>query len=497
MKLPFFGKARAPSSPWPLSTPLLQLSRDDVWTAADAVEGTLILGATGSGKSSGPASSIARAMLSAGFGGLVLTAKRDERAQWEQLCRDTGRLADLKVFGRNGDLRFNPFEYELKREGGGGGLTENICGLISVVLDAADRSSSSAGRDGDQFWGRACDQLLRNCVDLLIMARDAVAIPELHRLLVSAPQSIEQMRSEQWRRESFCFECLKAAEKRPKTAVQLHDLGVVADYFMLEFPSLNSKTRSIVISMLTSMTDVLGRGVARYLFCEDTNITPEAALDGRIILIDLPLKEYGDVGLFAATLWKTQFQRAMERRDVSRNGRFVFLFADEAQNFVTPDTDMQFQATCRSARVATVMISQSLANFEVAMGGGPKAKAEATGLLANLCTRIFCANSDSETNEWASTMIGRTLQFFGNGSSGHDNEDWLEIAFGCGRNGAGHTSAGYSESYEFALQPSAFVPLRTGGPRNSYQVDSIVFRGGRTFHATGKTWMPVTFTQKH
>ena len=90
-----------------LALPLLHWSHDDAWTLRDAVEGTLILGATGSGKTSGSGRLIARTMLSCGFGGLVLTAKSDERALWEGYCRDTNRLDDLVVVGADGAHRFN------------------------------------------------------------------------------------------------------------------------------------------------------------------------------------------------------------------------------------------------------------------------------------------------------------------------------------------------------------------------------------------------------
>src|SRR4051812_24964904 len=56
----------------------------DVWRLRDACEGTLIAGASGSGKTSGSGRLLAKSMLRGGFGGLVLCAKSDEPELWRQ-----------------------------------------------------------------------------------------------------------------------------------------------------------------------------------------------------------------------------------------------------------------------------------------------------------------------------------------------------------------------------------------------------------------------------
>ena len=118
------------------------------------------------------------------------------------------------------------------------------------------------------------------------------------------------------------------------------------EYFLTEFAGLSERTRSVIVSTFTSMIDVLNRGILSELFSGATNITPEAIEDGAILIIDLPVKEYAEVGQFAQVLWKAMFQRAIERRNLRTNDRPVFLWADEAQ-YVTTSYDMQFQTTCR------------------------------------------------------------------------------------------------------------------------------------------------------
>ncbi|MEO5913306.1 MAG: hypothetical protein ABIS50_03665 [Luteolibacter sp.] len=77
-----------PGRNWPSDTAVLvelgHASRaENYWTLNDAFQGAQVFAATGSGKSSGSGRAIACTFLESNMGGLVLTAKVDERATWE------------------------------------------------------------------------------------------------------------------------------------------------------------------------------------------------------------------------------------------------------------------------------------------------------------------------------------------------------------------------------------------------------------------------------
>jgi hypothetical protein len=500
MRIPFLpGKKRRAGEheAWSLSAPLLRWSEHDAWTIGDAVTGTLITGATGSGKTTGSGEAMAKVLLRSGFGGLVLTTKPDERGLWEGYCCGAGRESDLRVFDASGSLRFNFLDHEATRGGEGAGLTENVVNVFSTVLEVADRGSSGGhGREDEGYWRRACRQLLRNAIDLLLLSNGRVSVPELYRVVISAPTSAAQKRSTEWQGQSSCFQCLKQADHRPKSARGQADLEVVADYFLVEYPELSEKTRSVIVSTFTSMADVLMRGLLRDLFCGETNISPEVVADGAIVVIDLPVKSFGEVGTFAQVLWKYAFQRSIERREVTKSPRPVFLWADEAQNFIT-SYDMQFQTTCRSSRVATVYLTQNVSNVYAVLGGQEKGRAEAASLFANLNTKVFHANGDPVTNEWAASLVGRSRQFMANGNSSRSSDGGWPFALGIeALTEPGSTSAGFSETWEFDIQPARFTQLRTGGPANDWVVEGVLFQNGRRFQASGKTWLPVSFGQE-
>lgn len=487
------GKARSDGRAWKLDAPLLSLGGKETISLDRAMRGIFITGQTGSGKSTSSAAHLADAMLRAGFGGLVLSVK-SERETWERYCREAGRMSDLVVFDASSQWRFNPIDHEVSRSGVGAGLCENVVHLLMTLLDTAGRNSGRGdGREDSAYWRNACKQLLRNAVDLSMLAKGRVTVPELYQLVISAPTSPQQVRSEEWRASSFCFKRLTAADRRQKTPRQENDFALVADYFLIEYPSLSEKTRSVIVSTFTSLIDSLHRGILRDLFCADSTITPEAIEDGRIILVDLPVKEYGQVGLFGNMLWKLSFQKSIERRDLARSARPVFLWADEGHHFLH-DEDSLFQSTCRSSRVASVLITQNIPNLDVALGGGDTGRAEAESLLANFGTLVFHCNTCQRTNEFASGLIGRRLQTFINGNVTNQNEDWPMAALGLGN--GGQTSGGFSEAYEYEIQPSVFTLLRTGGPANRWEADAYVIKSGETFRNTGRIYMPVAFRQR-
>jgi hypothetical protein len=244
---------------------------------------------------------------------------------------------------------------------------------------------------------------------------------------------------------------------------------------------------------VTFAMDILNRGVLRSLLCNGTTVTPEMVLDGKIIVMGMPIHEWNDVGQLFQTIWKLSFMRAMGRRDVRLNSRPVFLYSDEAQKFIIPHHDPAFQATCRAQRVAVVLLSQNIAGYVANLASGDKGKAEADALLACLNTHVFHNNGDSGTNEWAANRIGKCYQYLINTHENPSESDILSVMAG---NGSSSMSSSTNQVMDFDLQPAEFSRLRTGGPENNWVVDAIMFRANALFKSTGKTWLPITMSQR-
>jgi hypothetical protein len=481
------------SRKWPLDRVLTWWTKDEPFTLDMATRGVQVFGATGSGKSSGSGRALALSYLSHGFGGIVLCAKNGEAAQWHDYCRTVGRENDLIIFHPLAPYRFSFLDYELHRPGAGAGQTEIILQLLMTLAEISNRGSgaSGGGRDDEGYWKRSLQQLLRNVIDLCVIATGKVSVPDLYRIVISSPATVAQCDDPAWQAKSFCWQCLQRADAATKSGYQAHDFSLVADYLLLEFPSLSEKTRSIIVSTFTSMIDVFNRGSLRELFCETTNVTPDDALAGKVIVVDLPVKEFAEVGQLAAVVWKYLFQRAVERRDLNANPRPCFLFADESQYFTT-QFDAQFQTTARSSRCCTVYLTQNINNY-LAAYKGPSGMADAKSLLGNLTTQIVHALADSDTAEYVANLIGRRKQLFQSGNVSHTPYHPIDDFF---HRDSGHGSSGWSETMEFDVQPAELCRMRTGGKANNYMIDALVWRGGEPFASTGRSYLRTTFRQE-
>jgi len=212
---------------------------------------------------------------------------------------------------------------------------------------------------------------------------------------------------------------------------------------------------------------------------------------GTVLLHQLNLKQHGEVAATVQVVLKYSFQRAIEQRDLRENPRPVFLQVDEFQHLTT-SYDAVFATTCRSAGVSFGLLAQSLPVLYAARGGGDKAKVEIDALLGNTNLRVFCANGCATTNQAAAEMIGKNRQYLHNISNSHGADDFMSVLSG---NGSAQSSAGISETVEYEVPSQRFTQLRPGGPPD-FVVDTIIFRPGRPFKATGRNWMPVAFSQK-
>lgn len=497
---------RLPSYAMEFERPLVMLTPNDPWTIRDSFEGTQVFGEPGSGKTTGSGAALAKAMLRAGYGGLVLTAKPNECALWERYARETGREDSLLIVHPRHHWRFNFLDYEFSRPGEGAGFADNVVELFMNVIGALESDGAQAN---DKFWDNNARRLLRHTLELIVASGDTPTMIRIMDVIDSAPSENPDTHQMMHRPESYCDACLARAEQR--NAPQLEPLK---RYWLKQWAKQPPKTKAGIEATLTGMADPFLYGMASELFCTTSNFTPEWSQLGAVIVIDLSEAEWFQAGRRAQLLFKYIWQRAVMRRSGLPSGhRPVFLFMDEAQTFTTP-LDAQFQAMARSSCAASVYLTQNISNY-LAIMESHRGQAQTDSLLANLGTKIFHRNSDHRTNQWASDTIGKGMLIRHSGGESRSLSLSEQTSRGRGKNtdpsggvlfwGAssysdqhnvseGHNysrseNTGWREEIDYLIQPQIFTALSGGGPHNRFSVQAIVLKAGKRFAHTN---LPVT-----
>src|ERR1700689_4100947 len=198
-----------------LDRPILSLSDSDDLRLRDLVEGTLITGAPGSGKSSTSGKQLAFGLLrTPGMGGLVLTAKAEETQNWIAYAKACGREKDLIVFNAESGDSFDPLHYEFTRPGRGAGDLESIIDFFSTLVSVGKKE---AGHGHDPFWERGNEQLMRNVIKLIDLAADPLSITNMDRAIKSLPTRPGEHEEEGWQKESYCASLINAIRERKES----------------------------------------------------------------------------------------------------------------------------------------------------------------------------------------------------------------------------------------------------------------------------------------
>ena len=464
---------------------LVMFNEYDGITLRQLFEGVIAFGTSGSAKTSTTAHMFAHAFMDSGFGGLVLTAKVEEKDQWLEWAIECDREQDLVIFKPANPVFYNCIERVAKNQAKGD--TEAVVGLIEVIVEIANGGSIQTQ---ESYWKISMKMMMSNAIDMLKCAGEVVSFENMYRFIVTAPTSVSRLGSGDFQKESYCFICLSTAtdnyekvENSNDKETHFEDFDIAFTYWTYEFPNLAEKTRSIIVSMFTGSVNSFLRGHLKKLFNSDLQrqeVAPELARQGKIIILDLPIKEHEKTGIIGQGVYKLCFQKAMEREKVTPQTPNVFLFADEAHFTLTSYED-SFQTTARSSRIATFYLTQGLSNLELNLGDNAEKRAKS--LLTNLGTKIFHAQVDEETNLWASKLIGEDWALQSSSSSSFNQED------------IGQISTSLSDSRRFIVEPIVFSKLLRGGTPNDYIASAIVHQVGRTW-STEENFLEVFMKQE-
>jgi hypothetical protein len=458
----------------------LRLSPHDVVTLGDACEGVLVLGGTGSGKTSGPGFHLACNLLRLGCGFLVLSAKEDEARRWLHLCEVTGRSGDVEMWGPGHPHAFDFLMYELAQNG-----PDSAGYLLDQLVELTNRTG---GKESEPFWSMTAQRLLRAVLHVLMASRGPFSVMDIMAFLRTMPADRREAESAGWRENSFAGQELAAAEKKAGDSL---DLKLAKGYLLQEHIGMTDKTRVVVeVVVANTLAQLVSGPFAPLISGGRCTITPDALFGGKVIILDGSYLKFKEPARFAQICWKLSTQRAVLGRAVTPESRPVVIWQDEYQLFSLPSNDCMVQSVARSQKLVSVMLSQSYPVLVAALGKSERAQVEVQALAGNMLTRIFCQNSCPETNRAASELIGESLQHQFTFSSKREQYDlWEDLT-----RGGKAAEFSFREEHQPECRPSVFPRLLKGGARNRGVVTAVCHLG--RVLSNGKTWMEAEFLQE-
>jgi hypothetical protein len=500
---------RKPQQPWHeeiLDQELYTIPEtNEAITWADSLESTLILGGTGSGKTSAIAKYVGKAMLAKGFGMVIFCVKKEERERWETYIQETGRTNDKIVFNKQSGLQFNFLQHEIQRQGEGRG---DIINIINVLMNLSKQTRVYQGggslKNEEEFWDNAIRRLITRVLMLLVLSNEEVSIYNMRKMVsehfdhqevnrylkltrtMVAGEDIDIEEKEEakeefrdWKESSFFLKALDTVVK-----LDTEDAEIVKTYWLKDFVKLAERTKSTILESFFGMVEpFISSTVLKEQFSKGLSeeLIPENIIyNKKILIVDYAVKELGISSIFASIIYKNVFQAACERRNIRQenNPKPVGLFIDEYQNYCNPIQDSLFQSTARSSWVSCVYVTQNINNLFFVMGSD-QPEARAKSFLSNLNLKYLANNSDSVTNSWVSEMIGK---------------EWIDVASFSDEGDRGIKKS-VSYQYHHKVNPDFFTTLKTGRAKNNFKVQCVVFKSGRLWGVKKQNYTLVEFSQ--
>ncbi len=352
----------------------------------------LITGTIGSGKTSSSMYPFTKQLLMYNknnrdkkIGMLILDVKGNYYRQVYEYAKKFDLLDDLIVIGLNSNTCYNPLHKpHLKPQ-----VLANR--LKTILLLFSENNSES-------YWLDKAEEVLTECIKLCRLYNDGyVTFLELHKLI-----TIPNYYKEKLAKLKELFVSNKLSD------FQIYELNSSLDFFNKEFENLDSRTKAILVSEITRITNTF---ISDYdvmkTFCSPKNKLSFQGFSnilksGKIVVLDMNISEYAMLSRIIATYLKLDFQSEVISnlsKNIVRPSAFI---CDEYDKFATK-TDSEFFSMSREAKCINIVSTQSYSSLKTTIKDDSQVKV----IIQNLINKIWYRTDDSFTIEEAQKQLGK------------------------------------------------------------------------------------------
>jgi hypothetical protein len=363
--------------------------------------GILVVGDTGSGKTTCAGFPWLEKMIQSGLGGLVLDAGGSYVRFIRRQMAAAGREQDLIVIEPGGPHKYNPVAKADMS-------SADLAGWLYQVI--ANLQGSKAPTGTEAFWSAQGKSYTTVMLELCRLVDSHVTLELLYRL--NTDEKAKQKIILQLERELA----------QGTTDERDHRIKHVLHYFSNEWAQLAGITRG---SIPTTFNGAVQMFSSDYDLCrtfcphpQETGVfggfTNECFDGGKVVVLNMPLRAYPESGRVLATLLKLDFQRGVLRRTEGRSEaeitRPTFLVIDEAQNYVTASRelgDAMYLAESRKNKPINIYMSQSIDSFKNAFHDS-----DACNVFLNLLrTKLFMSQEGPDSQKMCADLCGKATQW--------------------------------------------------------------------------------------
>ena len=352
----------------------------------------LVTGTIGSGKTSSDMYPFTNQLLKYNYynpqnkiGMLILDVKGNYYRQVMEYAKKYNLQNDIITIGLNSNVFYNPLHKpNLKPQ-----VLANR--LKTILLLFSENNSES-------YWLDKAEQILSECIKLCrLYNKGYVTFLELHKLITIPNYFKEKI---EILRNMFISSKLSYS--------QIYELNVSLEFFQKEFENLDSRTKGILISEITRITNnFISDYDVMKAFCsplEDLTFTgfDEVIKRGKIVVLNMNIAEYNMLSRIIATYLKLDFQTEIMSnlsKDFVKPTAFI---CDEYDKFATK-TDSEFFSLSREAKCINIVSTQSYSSLKTTL----KDEAQVKVIVQNLINKIWYRTDDIFTIEEAQKQLGK------------------------------------------------------------------------------------------
>lgn len=352
----------------------------------------LITGTIGSGKTSSAMYPFTRQLLKYNssnrnnkIGMLILDVKGNYYNQVKKYANAYNLDKDLIVLELGKNIFYNPLHKpNLKAR-----VLANR--LKTILLLFSENNSES-------YWLDKAEEVLSECIKLCRLYNHGyVTFVELHKLITQPNYYLEKIKV---LRDLFISSKFNYN--------QIYELNASLDFFEKEFQNLDDRTKGIIISEITRITNtfVSDYDVMNTFCAPKEKLTfsgfEEVLNKGKIVVLNMNIFEYNALSKIIATYLKLDFQTEVMYRlskNIVKTSAFI---CDEYDKFASK-TDCEFFSLSREAKCINIVSTQSYSSLKTTL----KDEATVKVIVQNLINKIWFRTDDIFTIEEAQKQLGK------------------------------------------------------------------------------------------